>query len=306
MTVQAIIVWRILDGKPGHENQTQGLVEALGDYVPVQSIEVPCQTFTKAISSLLWKSFPLFEIPPDLIIGAGHRTHLSLLAARRRWKCPVIVLMKPDLPRRFFDLCIIPTHDKIKASANVLITDGVLNRIKPAPDRPAGSGMLLIGGPSKHIHWSDQHVVNQLEKIINNSDVYFTLATSRRTPSSFVEAIKYRNMANLNVVLAEDTDSGWLAQQLPQCEQVWVTEDSVSMVYEALSAGVACGVLQASNKRPAKSGRVLAGLDKLKRENFILAFGDWIKGERLEPAPDLLAESSRCAKIIAEKWLIKN
>ncbi|VAW76975.1 DUF1022 domain-containing protein [hydrothermal vent metagenome] len=306
MTAKSIIVWRILDGKPGHENQTQGLVEALCDYVPVQSIEVPCQTFIKAASSLLWKSFPLFESPPDLIIGAGHRTHLSLLAARRRWKCPVIVLMKPDLPRHFFDMCIIPVHDKVKASASILITDGVLNRIKPDPNRVAGSGMLLIGGRSKHSHWSDQHVVNQIEKIINNSDVYFTIATSRRTPPSFVEAIKYRNMANLNIVLAEETGSDWLAQQLPQCEQAWVTEDSVSMVYEALSAGVACGVLQSSNKRPAKSSRVLTGLDRLKRENFILAFADWAKGATLEPAPELLAESSRCAKIIAEKWLIKN
>ncbi len=306
MTVKPTIVWRIVDGKPGHENQTQGLVESLRDYVPVQSIDIPCHSFSQAMICLLLKTFPLHSSKPDLIVGAGHKTHLSLLAAKRTWKCPVIVLMNPSLPRKLFDMCIIPEHDNINASADVLITDGVLNRIKPDSTRQPGSGLLLIGGPSKHMLWSDQQVVNQLEEIVNRSDVYFTIATSRRTPDSFVQEIARRNIPNMSLVLADNAGTGWLAEQLPQCEQVWITEDSVSMIYEALSAGASCGVLQTTNNPSHKQGRVLAGLEKLKREKLVTTFDDWLNGTALQPPHELLAESSRCAKIIVEKWLIKN
>jgi uncharacterized protein len=50
-----------------------------------------------------------------------------------------VVLMKPSLPRRWFDLCILPQHDGIAADAHTLVTEGALNRVRPAPDRDAQS-----------------------------------------------------------------------------------------------------------------------------------------------------------------------
>lgn len=309
MAAQSKIIWRFVDGKSGHENQTQGLVEALREYLSIESIDIPHKSFFSAITCLLLKTFPLSKIgKPDLIIGAGHRTHLSMLAAKRTWSAPTIVLMNPSMPRRLFDMCIIPEHDKVKASANVLLTDGVLNQIKPNPARQPGSGLILIGGPSKHVAWSDQHVIEQLQKIDSRSDIYFTVVTSRRTPASFVKALEESKISNLSLVLVDETEPGWLAEQLPQCEQAWISEDSVSMVYEALSAGAACGVIQSTNERSPKlkNSRIMAGLEKLKREKYLITFDEWDKGAPLESPQVLLAEASRCAKIVAEKWLIKN
>ena len=69
---------------------------------------------------------------PDLLLGAGHHTHLSLLAARRIRGGKVVVLMRPSLPPGLFDLCLIPEHDAPPARPNVLATRGALNRIQPA------------------------------------------------------------------------------------------------------------------------------------------------------------------------------
>ena len=40
--------------------------------------------------------------------------------------------MKPSLPRRCFDLCIVPRHDGLAPDAHTLVTEGALNRIRPA------------------------------------------------------------------------------------------------------------------------------------------------------------------------------
>ncbi|MEN8828960.1 MAG: ELM1/GtrOC1 family putative glycosyltransferase, partial [Lentimonas sp.] len=80
-----IIVWCVLDGKAGHEAQTKGLVNALGRRCAVQVHDIPGLNRLHALYLWMIRGFaPGQNLPsPDLIIGAGHRTHFSLLAARR-------------------------------------------------------------------------------------------------------------------------------------------------------------------------------------------------------------------------------
>src|SRR5574340_1756334 len=102
-----LVVWVVSDGKPGHLNQSLGLAEALSRATPTEVHTLPALPALRAWLALLVQRIPGIALrAPDLIIGAGHATHPPLPAARRARGGRAVVLMKPSLPRRWFDLCI--------------------------------------------------------------------------------------------------------------------------------------------------------------------------------------------------------
>lgn len=96
----AVVIWRLLDGKPGHENQTLGLVNALKRVTRCACIDIPVDEAGSALLHYMTASWPRGAglLKPDLIFGAGHATHLHMLAARRAHGGKTIVLMQPSLP----------------------------------------------------------------------------------------------------------------------------------------------------------------------------------------------------------------
>lgn len=297
-----LTVWIVSDGKPGHVNQSRGLAEALARAVPVEIHTLRALPAWRAWLGLLLKTLPAKPLPkPDLIIGAGHATHVTLLAARRTHGGRAVVLMKPSLPRRCFDLCILPRHDGIAADAHTLLTDGALNRIRPAvAARDAGHGLILIGGASQHFEWDSDAVQAQIEGILARTPgMQWTLATSRRTPASFLALLPQH--PNLTVVPHTATSPDWLPAQFARCGTVWVTPDSASMVFEALTAGAAVGVFDLPVNPASRVGRAIAHLADAQR---ITRFANWRDRSTLRPNPQPLAEADRCAKWILE-WLKK-
>ncbi|HJW80629.1 MAG TPA: mitochondrial fission ELM1 family protein [Acidiferrobacterales bacterium] len=315
---QPVVVWAFTDGKAGHENQTRGLLAALARRQPVDARWINVPAYASVLSSLMTRRFlPGVGLPPpDLLIGAGHRTHLPLLAARRAHGGRTIVLMKPSLPRAWFDLCVIPEHDDVQGStsaagagragaagvsgANVLSTRGALNPVEPGR-KNARAGLILIGGPSRHHGWNENEIISQVEAITTReNDIDWTLTTSRRTPSATTTRLRALTCKNLTVVPVAETGPGWLSERLTSAAQVWVTEDSVSMVYEALTANAATGVLDVPAKRES---RIVRGITALRRDGLVTGFADWQRGRKLAPPAAPFNEAARAAAWISEKWL---
>ncbi len=292
----------ISDGKPGHLNQSIGLVEALQRQnvnLTYQVVEpfTPLALFGFLIRSL-WRR-PITG--SRLVIAAGHRTHLTLLVYGWVWRAKTVLLMKPSLPIGLFDLSIIPQHDQPPARSEVIETLGVLNRMQPGEKR-VNHALVLLGGPSKHFEWDNDTVNSQLRVWLeNNNDKMWTITTSRRTPKSWMSSFQseIRSLPEtLKVVSHEDTDSDWLKEELQRTAVCVVSEDSVSMIYEALSAGCGVGLIQL---QPLGDSRVVAGVKKLKEMGQV---------KTLDASPTLsesscrLKEADRCAQIIMEKgWL---
>jgi mitochondrial fission protein ELM1 len=299
--MRPVVVWAFTDGKAGHENQTRGLLAALARRYPVDARWVHVPAYASVLSSLMTRRFlPGVGLPPpDLLVGAGHRTHLPLLAARRAHGGRSVVLMKPSLPRAWFDLCVIPEHDGV-SGANVLTTRGALSPVEPGK-KDARAGLILIGGPSRHHGWNANELLSQVDTIVAGAgDVRWTLTTSRRTPSATSARLRALSFKNLTVVPVAETGPGWLAERLASAAQVWVTEDSVSMVYEALTASAATGVLGVPAKRES---RIARGIAALRRDGLITSFADWQRGRKLTPPPAPFNEAARVAAWIGEKWL---
>ena len=292
------MVWRITDGKPGHEVQSAGLVSALGRLCEVDCYDLPALGGWVAFRHWLFRDFPDgAELPdPDFIVGAGHRTHGTLLAARRARGGKVVVLMRPSLPGCWFDWCLVPAHDCPKDRHNVLVTQGVLNGVKPAVNASMDRGLILIGGPSAHYGWDTENLLDQVCQIARaDRAVHWALTTSRRTPEVTESHLLALKEPNLDVVPFAKTARGWVAEHLQQCGLVWVGEDSVSMVYEALTAGARVGLLNVPKKD--RGSRITRGVNTLLKSERVVLFAD--------PVPDLrwmnnsgpyFHEADRCAR----------
>jgi mitochondrial fission protein ELM1 len=292
-----LIVWIISDNKPGHVNQSLGLAEALARATPTAIHLLPALPAWRAWLALLLKHAPSSTLPkPDLIVGAGHATHVTLLAARRAHGGRAVVLMKPSLPRRCFDLCIIPEHDGVAADTRTLVSEGALNRIRPATDRDANHGLFLIGGVSPHFEWDGDAIQTQIKSVLARTpDMRWTLTTSRRTPADFLAQLPAAS--NLSIVPHTATPPDWLPEQLARSGTVWVTPDSASMVFEALTAGAEVGVFDLPVNPRSRVGRAIAHLADAQR---ITRFARWCARGVLHPNLQPLAEADRCAG-----WILK-
>lgn len=289
-----LVIWRFTDGKPGHENQTSGLIQALSDHREVSVFDIQPVPVLQALKQIIKKSFPCQgRLPPTFITGAGHATHLSVLAARRAAGGQTVVMMKPSLPVWLFDYCIVPEHDGLKSGKHVINTLGVLNRVRPSAQLDTGRGLILIGGPSNHYDWHDEAMLDRIRLIATSDEKQWLLTTSRRTPDSFVEKLKSLSFTNLEVYPSSETDANWLPQQLQLAGTVWISEDSVSMVYEALTAGSACGILPVQRKQQS---RVSAGIDKLIEDRWLVSFDDWMIKGKMKVRGDVINESKRVAE----------
>lgn len=292
------MIWLVLDGKPGHQNQSEGLLQALTARRQTDVRRLPVMPFWKTLKgSLLHRNFVLKALPsPDLVIGTGHRTHFTILLLARLYGARSVVLMKPSLPVSLFDLCLVPQHDGLPEKGNVVVTRGVLNRMQPAAHRKINQGVVLVGGPSKHFAWDEDGLLGQISAITHDMQhIHWLLADSRRTPASTSARLQSLQGEHVDYIACDSTDSDWLPQVLGESGFAWVTRDSVSMVYEALTAGASVGLLDVPEIRP---GRVSLGVEGLIREKKICGFQDWQdSGEMPQPLKSF-NEAQRCAGIV--------
>ncbi|AFU99715.1 mitochondrial fission ELM1 family protein [Simiduia agarivorans] len=263
-------VWLITDGKPGHLNQLRGLGQRLQHYASVELIEVPVQ------GSGWWcwlkGSNPCdAAAAPDLVIAAGSRTQPWLLAARRHFNCPAVLLMRPFLPYGWFDAVIVPAHDQPPARPNVLVTQGVVNAVQPG-ESPAGAEqqLLLVGGESRHYGWDSAALAAQIQALVMEaSGAEFVLSDSRRTPADFIPRLQACNLPRLKILSHQQTPAGWLPRAMADAHGIWVTPDSVSMVYEAITSGRPTGIF---NLPESGCGRIVAGIEQLAQAGWLTRF----------------------------------
>ncbi len=233
----------------------------------------------------------LREWSPDLIVAAGHQTHRRALVLKWRLRLPLCVLMKPSLPRWLFDFCIVPKHDGWRDSDRVLTTYGAINNVQPQP-KNSNSGLVLLGGESRHADWQSDEIVRQVITIVHeDSERHWTIADSRRSPPDLLE---HFSSLNVSVMPWASCPSGWLADALGRTERVWVTPDSVSMVYEALSGGCQVGLLDL----PMRNTRVAKGMQALVETQRVMTFDS---RHQPWPAPRPLAEADRAAQWLLER-----
>jgi len=249
------VIWRFTDGKAGHDKQSLALVDSLMNQTKCRLFDFNVQGQRYPILNIIFKNYKLPEgiTKPDIAIGAGHKTHLHLLAIKRCFNAKIVVIMKPSIPLIFFDLCIIPKHDGIKNGPNIINIQSSLVKFNSNLKKKENTGLILIGGPSKHYFWDSKTVLEEICKISKKFKFRkLLLSTSRRTPFDFLDQLNELNISDIKVYEYSKIKSDWLDKHINKVKNIWVTNDSYSMVTEALASGADVDIIGLKVKQDSK------------------------------------------------------
>jgi mitochondrial fission protein ELM1 len=309
-----------MDGRAGHEKQTMGILSVLDGLTPVSVSyyqvrqQSPVAMIINTLKLLLPAGGPVQKKENadtiDLIIGTGSRTHLAMLdlkkQCRRSQQRPprAATCMSPAFwLTSGFDLIAAPLHDRPGRGDNILITVGPPNTATFSPDHDISKGLILLGGidPKSH-NWDEKRIFDMCRTICTSHPLEWTISSSPRTPDSTCALFEElaANHADIYFFRAENTVPGWIEEEYQKNYYTWVTADSVSMVYEALSAGCAVGVLPVDWKR--KNNKFERSLQHLRNNKYITSYEEWRNGSVLRPAHPPLNEAERCAREILNRW----
>ena len=296
------------DGRPGHEKQTRGILKALAALCPlwVEEVHLPQNSWR---DNMLLAGDDFLFADADLLLGAGTGTHAPMLAAKLRHRLPVVTVMTPDwLWRWAFDLCFVPEHDGVKAAKNVFPTIGPPTLLDDRGEHEEKRGLILIGGIDTKSHdWRGKEIVASVTKILTRgSGITWHISSSPRTPATTEAALTRlpEQFPHCRFFPYQETPAGWLENEYHGSRQVWVTADSISMVYEALAAGCAVGLISVLWKKP--NNKFHRSEIYLAEHDYIRFFTDWRFGKELRPPPVALQEARRCAEEIVRRWCPEN
>jgi len=259
-----VTCWVVTDGKAGMENQALGLAEALGLKPVVKRIKLrsPWRQLTPflrwGLASAFSKEGDLLVPPwPDLVIATGRASIAASLYLRHITKvhskrgCFTVQLQNPTINPHYFDLVVVPEHDRLKGT-NVIATRGGLHRVTPQMLKseaekflpqfahlPSPRIAVLVGGSNAVYTLTPcemQPIADQLVTIARQTGGSLMVTPSRRTGAD--------NLSLLQNALRDVPSSIWDGQgpnpyyaMLGLADFLLVTCDSVNMISEACTTG---------------------------------------------------------------------
>lgn len=187
----------------------------------------------------------------DLFVSAGSTTYYALKFYARRYAKPSVALMYPKGYRKDFSIIIAGAHDRPMPSANLKISPVSLSFSRPQglyrPQRKAVG--FIIGGPNSCFEMGDE-ILKQIEDVrAQFADCEFALTTSPRTPRATESALAKLSW-DYSVIYSREPVNP-IGDFLAQCEWVFISEDSVSMISEAVSNGRASVVILSLKRKYA-------------------------------------------------------
>ncbi|MEL7043776.1 MAG: ELM1/GtrOC1 family putative glycosyltransferase [Pseudomonadota bacterium] len=287
----------VTDRKPGHEKRSAAVARALGMPTPryvglkpqVCDIGiVEAQLRSKLLNSraiergaarqLLLQHTTLSDDDIDALSQSGTRTwaiatgtppctFTRYLTIATGVKTVVGGLRPASNLERHFDLCVCPFYHfhRGQRRSNLIATTlppaHHYVRRTQATQREERHWLLAIGGSSAERVWSPDHVARQLELVITcarNASALLTVAFSRRTPTALAGAFRQQTGNDKGVRLLGADES--FESALEDADKCFVTDDSESLLAEAINAGHRPGVLITSSRRRSVAS---AAMDKL-------------------------------------------
>ncbi|MDR1579494.1 MAG: mitochondrial fission ELM1 family protein, partial [Synergistaceae bacterium] len=192
-----------------------------------------------------------------ILLSAGTMPAFYNIALAAVWRCTCATIMTPSvIGADVFDFAIVPDHDCPDESPNILSTVGAPNLIVREELGPPGEALLrefppahehrwglLIGGDDKNYRISASWVHRQLGKVFHEAEkdgVDLYISTSRRTSPEAENALRrmVSSCDNVRFFLAASADPfNAVPGILGACDEMFVTDDSVNMVSETVTAG---------------------------------------------------------------------
>lgn len=268
------VIWIISEGSPGHVSQSVGLAEALAAQVPATIRQFECRPRSGGLMRGFIRRFwmgkrarPLPDVmlhhwlrmerpakdepAPDVIIASGGKSVFAARTLATKHGVPLVFLgERKPYPATWFHTTFSPSS--FDTEANDIRMDVIPTKISPAivrqaaadwADRPAGRlWAILIGGSSRSHHYQAgdwERLAEGMSELARREGIRWLVTTSRRSGIDLEDRL--RGLLSPEIV----ADAVWwcrqpekkLAAYLGAAEKLYVTQDSVSMVTEAVATG---------------------------------------------------------------------
>jgi len=209
---------------------------------------------------------------PDLIVSAGSDTlAANVLAHRLLGTANVFIGTIRDLAEDDFAAVLTsfpsaagrPRH--VLAAKPTLVDPDRLPAPRPittAADLAGASLAVLVGGPTPSHRWNDAdwHALAGLLRGLAADGVRLRITTSRRTPDAAVAALRPLAGAAGTERLTLYGDAPTSLEPFFGADAILVTDDSATMVFEAVSARRPVVTLAPSERRPTRDDEAFAHL----------------------------------------------
>jgi len=242
----------ITENIAGTENQCIAVAEALATAYEISHVYLK-PPFSLLTPHLI-KKVPKWAIEgidwnapePDIVIAAGRKAVPATLHFKNSFK---VFLQDPKVNPKNFDLVAAPLHDNLRGD-NVLSTYAAPNRVTEEHLKKAKNDFdfshlpktkiaVLIGGNSKS-HTMDSSfsyaLFEQLMPYLQSDEYGIMMTVSRRTPPQIYNHLKDL-FSTPNCDFWDGKGENPYFGYLAWADYILVTEDSTSMISDALSTG---------------------------------------------------------------------
>ncbi len=255
------LIWALLLPEAGFRSQVLGLAEALDTPFIEKNVNLkrpwsffPARFCPFALSGLDQQSDRLSPPWPDVVISCGRRTIPLALAIKRasHGRTRAIHIQDPKSAAPLFDLALPLQHDGL-TGPNVLPVDTALHRITPKKLTEASSQWVtrmagferpligvILGGRNRTYRFTKDvadRMIDLLDRLHKESRAHFYITASRRTESEALDRFEAFKIGRSYVTLWTGQGDNPYLGILAESDALIVTEDSISMVSEALSTG---------------------------------------------------------------------
>jgi mitochondrial fission protein ELM1 len=322
MTSGSPLIWGLHDYRPGNNSQVDGIASYLIHPVAIKTINYTL--FSRMYNEFLPLNFlgihhhDLSPPWPDIVISAGRRQARIAAAIKRKsgGKTFLCHMMRPELGYEHFDMVVLPIHDRAPEHPAIFRTLGAPHRItkqrlSEALNQfspyfallPYPKTAVFLGGDSRHYRFTDDMIHQMIKDLCTLQDREggsLIILTSRRTPEALIsvwqKALKGR--AHSFYIWGQQGKANPFVGALACCERMIVTQDSISMITEALGSGrpVAYYPVPLHRFRPANHIPFAALFDALIDKKSLVPFKTDIKWETIpleNPAKGVVEEMMR-------------
>ena len=273
------------DDRMGHLNQSLAFVKYLDVTYDVASVTFKYKWF-KALSYLLDKigvyTDKLFDLQIDktydMVVGTGSKTSYLTKVLAKKMDARSVAMMLPRGYRYDFDIIFAQSHDNPPKQKNIIEIPANFANVEPkglykAQKKSIG---IVIGGNNKLFRMSKETVQKQLDFIKHYYEGYEVAITTSPRSSKEIEDMIASYYFDYEVIFSKNPINP-IPDFLEQCETVFITGDSTSMISEAVSYGKAnIVVLPLESKKENKFTRFIQVLEK---EGYLHIFNGTIENK---------------------------
>lgn len=250
------VVWLLLGGRAGDNNQLLALADALAFPFDVKKL---CYNSGKrlprrppGLATLSEKSRNSIKAPwPDLVLCVGYA---SVPVARfiRQQSGGLTKLVHVGNPREAIDdfELQITTPQYPRLAPNLLElpfpignparrTEATQDELEWLDQFPHPRRLIAVGGPARHWELDEAALAAAIQQLSGNRGCLI-VATSPRTPQR-TKRLLQKLVSGANTALVADFPR--FGTLLSRCQEIFVTADSVSMISEAVLTGRPVGII---------------------------------------------------------------